>query len=45
MNIPTYPRTWDYLHLGHIDTSPSIEGYPRAWDYLKLGHIDTIQVS
>ena len=28
-DIPTYPRTWDYLHLGHIDTRPNIKGYPN----------------
>ena len=39
--IPTYPSTREYLDLGHIDTSASIEGYPRSWDCLNLGHIDT----
>ena len=28
-DIPTYPRTWDYLKLGHIDTRPNIKGYPN----------------
>ena len=28
-DIPSYPRRWDYLNLGHIDTKPNIKGYPN----------------
>ena len=31
-DIPTYLKTWDYLNLRHIDTSPSIKGYPEYLD-------------